>query len=219
MYECEFCRELSNVVPSAKELDRVLFHTNMFTIVPSVGPLHDHHLLICSNRHARGLHELYLSEVAELKLLFQSLEKVFCQLHGTNFVAFENGTGPDDAPGCSIVHYHMHVVPVARSVSMNDIRERFLSFSQLDEAARHACVLKSYLFVKSPKYPFQMAERAGLPSQHMRRAIASINGCPEWDWRRTGMPFDWSQTRTNLQPIVDRLHSEFSHASYDLVAD
>ena len=43
--------------------------------------------------------------------------------------------------------------------------------------------IPNYLMVKFPDERIMFADRQGLPSQFMRKVVASINNRPDWDWR------------------------------------
>jgi len=122
-------------------------------------------------------------------------------------------------PSCSIEHYHLHVIPVARRVTMADIGQAKASVPSISEAAQYARILRNYILVKAPGHSFELASRQGLASQHVRRIVAALNGYSEWDWRRVERPSDWAQKRVALKPFVDRLYYELEqYASHNMVA-
>ena len=208
MYKCELCRELSNGGRPVGKSDRVIFHSKRFAIVPSLGPLHPHHVLLCSRRHVTGLHQMTPAELHELEAIFRAAESAFYHINGNNFVSFENGGDRGATPACSVLHYHMHMVPTSRPFETRNIGKSFSCFGGIRDAANAASVLRNYLLVKSPRHPFEVSDRDGLPSQYMRKLVAECNGCIEWDWRRFQRPTSWLEARKNLTIFVESLSKE-----------
>src|SRR3954469_18073041 len=104
LMSCDFCTEFE--LPSRSYEDRILAQTEFFVVVPTRGPLHDNNLLVCTRRHATGLHSLGPDEIAECDRLLASLRRRFDQLGSTNVLLFENGTTPGSVGGCSVTHFH-----------------------------------------------------------------------------------------------------------------
>src|ERR1700730_5010745 len=211
--DCDFCREFASCPSGAGPLNRVVFANDSFVIVPSLGALHPSHILICTRRHATGLHELSVDETDRLAAIYSRIERAFTALHGEGLVAFENGTERGSPSGCSVVHFHLHVVPVARKLEYSNIStlRELRTFDGLREAAKYAASLRNYLLLKTPAWPFAVLRRDGFGTQYMRKVVAELNGRSEWDWRSTEAPRDWALVRSGLQPYVTALHNEIDH--------
>jgi len=185
MESCDLCTEFASRRYGGES--RVLAQTDAFVVVPTRGPLHVHHLLLCTRRHASGLHGMTPEEIAECNGLLERLEGRFDDLGAANLLLFENGTAPGSAGGCSVTHFHMHLVPLKNPLQLGEVGpvEHWYETESLAEAAEIAKVLRDYLLVRLPGEVFRLAPRAPLPSQHMRRVVARKNGVDSWDWRVT----------------------------------
>ncbi|MEA2841589.1 MAG: adenylyltransferase [Methylobacteriaceae bacterium] len=213
---CEIC-----ALHAGPGMRPVLYVDDLFFIVPSLGPLHPHHLLICSRQHRTGLHQMTDSELLGLGIICESLGRVFSRIHSQTFLMFENGTSESGKGGCSISHYHMHVVPMARHFesARDPVAFRALPVQSLTEARTMALKYGDYIYLKRPGRTGTIASRAGLPSQYMRKIVAELNDVGEWDWRKSPAPSDWREEREFLYPLSEALRQEVQlHGNHNMVA-
>ena len=172
----------------------VILDDKFFRIVPTLGPLHGHHLLVCARRDRSGIHQMNAPELSRLQSILASVERVYSNIHGKKFVMFENGTHSAGQGGCSIRHFHLHVVPTKRAFNERGSSERgFQVVETLSAAKRMATLLGDYQLMKIPNGKFLIRSRGKMPSQYLRRRVAELNGIAEWDWRKIGNTNDWSQ--------------------------
>ncbi len=199
---CEFCCEFAGDARYARGTERILFKTTHLAVVPSLGPLHRDHVLICTLQHRTNLPALSLREFAEFRIVLQQVQTLFGNLYGDQYVIFENGSLPGSEGGCSITHFHTHVIPLARPFDQkllpND--RQYVPCADVDKVREQARITGNYLMVKLPNNAFLLASRSDLPSQFMRKVVASLNNRPEWDWRVTDLNPDWSAPVAALIP-------------------
>lgn len=180
----------SGAVPCARP---IIFNDTSFRIVPTLGPLHRHHMLICARRQRSGIHQMPIHEINRLQSILDCTERVYSKMYGTRFVMFENGTRGAGQSGCSIRHFHFHVIPTKRSFDLRGSSERgFHAVEDLSAARRRALLLGDYQLLKTPGDKFFIRARGGLPSQYLRRRVAELNGISEWDWRKLRHATEWS---------------------------
>ncbi len=196
---CELCAEFAGLLsPSA----RILFDTPRFVVVPTLGPLHADHLLVCTRSHLTGLHEFSDDDLREYGGLLRSL---LSSMRGdaAQAICFENGTQKGSAGGCSITHFHAHIVPTLRQIGLDEIVpiSSWIRAETLEECARIARLMGSYFFVANDDGTFSLAPRAGLPSQHIRRIVAAVNGVSQWDWRTLDRPREWRTERLRFDDL------------------
>jgi hypothetical protein len=130
---------------------------------------------------------LTLHEISECSGLLERLEGLFNDLGAANLLLFENGTTPGSDGGCSVTHFHMHLVPLKNPLDLREVGsvEHWYDAESLIVAARIAKDLGDYLLVRRPGEEFRLASRAPFVSQHMRRLVARKNDVEDWDWRTT----------------------------------
>jgi diadenosine tetraphosphate (Ap4A) HIT family hydrolase len=182
---CELCTEFA---PRGNGREgRILAETDTFVVVPTRGPLHIHHLLLCTRRHATGLHNLTSGEIAECVSVLERLDGLYGDLGAANLLLFENGTARGSDGGCSVTHFHMHLVPLNSPLDLGEVGavEHWHEAESLAAAAQIAKDLGNYLLVQRPGEVFRLASRVQFASQHMRRVVARKNGVELWDWRVT----------------------------------
>lgn len=192
---CVFCREQNderetNFAKIYPELgSRVLLESNNLVIFPCIGQLAPKHSLIATKQHfntfaqARNIDSGFDLEVfaliSEFKKLYMS--------NNEKLLIFEHGAICVDHGGCGIYHAHIHLVPVVDDISVQllyDFSTRSHSmisgcYDSVDST--HSYVLVGYLdrelFIEKRAEP--------LPSQYLRKKLASQLGVDEWDWRES----------------------------------
>lgn len=205
---------LSDVLASTRGDARgrpILLDDEHFVVVPTLGPLHPSHLLICARKVRTGLHQMTDLELSRLHDIICAIELAFSRLCFGSFVMFENGTATNGRSGCSIVQYHLHVVPTTRPFDL-EMAASLASFEIVEDLARArdtARALGDYLFVKLPRSRPVMCSRRCLPSQHMRRVVGRSNGVEVWDWRVSEPVGDWTK-RENLRTVAEAIRQEIS---------
>lgn len=178
------CKEYSNIIQNKKQ---ILWQNNLFSIIPSLGPLNSGHLLIIPNRHVLSFSNLDSNEYILFNKIKTSLREFNLKVFNLMTEFFEHGTGCSvNLGGSCISHAHWHSLPVTDSVInilgakivMTEIFENdlFTKFSNSKEG---------YLFVEdwTGRQWFNNAEI--FPSQFMRKYYAKLfqMKCP-WDWRQ-----------------------------------
>lgn len=197
---CPLCDEFS----APQISNRLIYSGSYFNIIPSMGPLHSGHVLLCPMAHHRSMQTFCIDELKQYYKLF-SLICDFYNQESLKFCFFENGTPYGANGGCSIVHSHTHFIPTLdvsayRSVLAN-ASNKPLTFTDLVSEIRN--INYNYVLLGSKSDEFFLIDRTGLPSQQMRRLSADYIGMKAWDWRSNQCYSDIETT-----PILQRM-SEF----------
>ena len=183
--ECAFCGAF--VASSPIPWNRPLLETPHFQVVPSLGALVEGWVLIVSREHAIRTSDLPTDARRELDDLRGRLGNAVTKGLGKSVVQFEHGAACTGIPiGCGVDHAHVHLVPFDGDV-VTEAR------TQLPEIEWNAAgslgsvqgsPSLSYIYVEDANGLAVLAERKELPSQLLRRCIASLVGrSNEWNWR------------------------------------
>lgn len=185
---CRFCQRLSDS-DSWREDWTVVAETEHLVAVPSVGPLVLGWLLILPKGH----HLNFADAVRMNPCIEQELEKLATDwedLFGS-LTWFEHG--PRDVGsdvGCSIDHAHLHLVPLGELNLIHAARNQleglhFKAVRGLGDTRSAVDRGYSYLYVKLSDGTHWLAESNRIPSQSLRRVIATEQGRgEEWDWKQ-----------------------------------
>jgi ATP adenylyltransferase len=167
--------------------------------VPSVGPLVPGWLLALPREHRLNFAEA-MDRSAGIDLELTRLAERWEALFGP-LTWFEHGPKvPGSDVGCSIDHAHMHLVPLGDLNLLHAARDQLdgihfspvESLSEVRDAITRDC---SYLYIRLPDGTQWLAASNSIPSQSLRRVIASEQGCAEeWDWKRYSGPDLLSET-------------------------
>jgi diadenosine tetraphosphate (Ap4A) HIT family hydrolase len=183
---CHFCAQFT--APSDKDMSQaVLFESPRFVVWPSVGALIPGWLLIVPRRHTLTLAEMSDAELDELAMLRSQVRASLDPLGPV--VCFEHGPcASGQEVGCGVDHAHLHLVPTEAEI-LAGAQRLFapLSWRSIDSLAKGREALdtdESYLYVQDQKGREWLASHAEIPSQLIRKVIASHLGRPkDYNWR------------------------------------
>jgi len=192
---CDFCDELSGGNANAfskiygSELgSRVLFHSDGFTVVPSIGQINEGYLLIVPVSHVMALGDLQVSSLNALVRLTERVGKALAETYGP-CIFFEHGTRSEGVGGCGIYHAHLHAIPLGEIVDpIDELRSRFdyTKLPSMCDVGKESLGLSTYLFYRDSNAQSYLFRTGPLPSQFMRGLIADLLGGCEWNWRSFG---------------------------------
>lgn len=193
--ECCLCAQIEGrvandliaaLLPQRRYARRVMYESETFACVPSLGPLTPGHSLLCPKTHARSFAELPDQLDAEFSRVKAELRARLRALYGGEVHVFEHGVAQEGTRTlCTVEHAHMHLVPLPFGLadvapegtwepcgpSLGDLRARAGG--------------REYIYYETPAGKARL--RAGEPeieSQFMRKVIAERLGEPaRWDWR------------------------------------
>ena len=198
---CSFCSALAGLRDEPAVLE-----DEQFVAWISRGALVEGHLLVLPRRHVLSLRELEPSEVAPLLRFVTAVEDLLGQVYGP-VASFEHGPVVPGSPvGCSTDHGHLHLIPWP--TSLVEVAEQELpaltwrGVGGLSEALANESD-SPYLFVRDGDGTSSIASGPDIPSQAIRRALATALGRrEEWDWKAHPQPATVRQTMKRLRPTT-----------------
>ena len=187
---CELCAELRgsssrfSTIYGRHSESRILAKTNNFVVMPSIGMLGDAHLMVVSATHETAASKLSPPLKVELDQIVSALRNWLHGVVGQNVLVFENGDpAANGEMGCTISHLHVHLVatnaPIDKIVADVGALGRLREVAGLTEIPASVA---AYSFFDGGDRALVIEQR--LPSQTIRRLIASAIGEPRWDWRQ-----------------------------------
>lgn len=189
--------------------DEVLYETDHFAVVPTVGALVEGWLLIVTKQPYLCMGAVGEELLYELSSLKDHVSSVLRQCYG-EVAVFEHGPSkPRQGVGCGVDHAHLHVLPVAYSLieRVPAITDTVLDW-QIVENVRTVRKFSDadipYLYVEQSIGKARIAAAWDPPSQLFRRVVADAIGLPkEFDWRNNPM-------ESNVVSTVETLRGRFS---------
>ncbi len=210
MSACEFCDEFQGGNANAYALryrttlpNRVIFGSDTFRIMPSIGQIAPGHLLIVPVEHVCALADLPVDLHDVFGDLYRSAKFLLRSAYGRH-VLFEHGIRQPGSGGCGIDHAHMHVIPVEADGVVEILRENHTGgeieeFFDINTAIRRD---SSYLYFEDSrerKFAFAVGH---IQSQYIRKLIVQLLGKTNWDWRSC-------RFEPELVSVVERLSPLF----------
>jgi len=162
---------------------RIIFETDNFVVLPSIGQIVEGYLLILPKKHANSMAALDKHLLAELEIVHSEVRQMLARFYSTP-IFYEHGVGTTKfGNGCCVDHAHIHAVPVSLQLSFLLCKQfKWAKFSRLEELTQLAAK-NDYLFVEDctgERFLFQASQ---VPSQFLRYRIAEMIGTPEkGDW-------------------------------------
>src|SRR5258708_40286272 len=152
---CDFCEELLGGSDNSfariyrgEPRNRILFGSDEFAIMPSLGQLVEGYLLVLPIKHFKALGDLPGPLFEELATISKRLGKIIKDQYGP-YVLFEHGARSEGVGGCGIYHAHLHATPLAGlSDPVDALKSRFPSaeLTNLGEISKRSVGLPAYLF-------------------------------------------------------------------------
>jgi diadenosine tetraphosphate (Ap4A) HIT family hydrolase len=191
-------RDGSNLIPP---WNQVLFQTDNFVVVPTVGALVDGWLLIVTRESRICMGAIDDSLRRELEQVVTFFAEALQDCYG-NVAMFEHGPSCFGLPvGCGVDHAHLHLLPAPGNlvndvgrVSSVDLQWRLAD--GLGTATEYFKAGKAYLYVEQPIGRATISNASEAPSQLFRKVVAYQIGHPEkYDWQSN--PMESNVIRTN----------------------
>lgn len=193
MNKCSFCSEINRLTNNnlflsilrftlSKE-DRILFETDNFIIIPSLGALVPGHLLIVSKLHYISIGHCPASYYSELEYLVNAVRIASKIVFKLPVIAFEHGASVEAMGGSSIDHTHLHVLPIDEDViEINNSKN--IRINDYYELKKQYFNKLPYLYYQSINETNYLIIMDNIPSQYLRQVVAAKLGIIDvWNWK------------------------------------
>jgi len=174
---------------SSKFYDTVLFESENFIALPSLGSIIPGWLLIVPKTFKLSFSELSASFLEEAEYFVDSIKSMASERFGSDFVCFEHGpTKIDSSTGCTIDYAHLHFVPINKDSFYFNVKESqnylWRSISGLQELATSTDNSMDYLYFSLPDGVSFISQSTNFPSQFFRKVIAKSVGMEtSYNWK------------------------------------
>jgi diadenosine tetraphosphate (Ap4A) HIT family hydrolase len=174
---------------STKIYDTVLFETQNFTVVPSLGSLIEGWVLITPKEECLNFSLLDQSKFHELEDLINEIKVFQNSIYGSS-ILFEHGPSKIcSKTGCGVDYAHLHMVPFGqdllngfgRFLNINLEWQRIKGISEISAINK---IGKDYLYYRTPDNSSFLTIQDEFPSQVFRQIIAYYLNIPErYNWK------------------------------------
>ena len=169
--------------------DQVLYETENFVVVPTVGALVAGWVLIVPKCHSLCFGGIVPSLCSEMLSVKRHVCSVVRRSYG-EVAVFEHGPSRvGQNVGCGVDHAHLHVVPspcdlIAGIPRVSNVELRWKRVRGLQDTEEAFQSGMSYLYVEQPANAHWIADASNVPGQLFRRVIAENLGInDQFDWR------------------------------------
>jgi diadenosine tetraphosphate (Ap4A) HIT family hydrolase len=185
--------------------NRILFESENFVVIPSLGSLVSGWLLIVPKRFSLNLSLLKKSELEELDNLATNCERTIKEKYGTNVVRFEHGPSiAKSKVGCGVDYAHLHLVPINFDliIGLQQLLHIDYYWTEINSLVSLSDINfgANYLYYRNIANQHFITVQENIPSQLFRRVIASYLHAPE--------TFDWK-----LFPQIDKIEDTINNLS------
>lgn len=211
---CDFCDEFSgksestfNRIYRCNPRTRVLFRSDDFALVPSLGQVAEGHLLLLPIVHCTAIGDLTGSLLEDFTGICDAVLEILRREYGP-CVAFEHGVRSGGAGGCGISHAHLHFVPLAPSLDpIGSLQLKFphKRLGDLSELGNESKGMVGYILYADSNSRINLFDTPSLESQYIRKILTTNLGMHEWDWRAAGREERLLATLNRLSGHFDNL--------------
>ena len=169
--------------------NEVLFETENFKVIPSLGSLVEGWLLVIPKSHYISYGEINdVLLLEELNTLVDYVCNILYSEYG-NYIIFEHGPFEKKSKvGCGVDYAHIHIVPInLKFDEVNSFSNPSIQWCKVEgiiSASRYIELGQEYLYFQDCHNNSYLGTGVEIPSQYFRRIIANIIGTPEtFDWK------------------------------------
>jgi len=195
---CNLCSEISGEVAQECGPDyanlvamnkNILFSSENFIVIPSVGPLNNTHVMLVPKKHVNNFAELSTAEIDEGLKILENLNLYVSKKLNHPLFFFESGAGSrvDHSGGC-ITHAHIHCVAYQADFFNKISEEVNLSAIKAGDYSSADKYL-GYIWILNEKLEAYICNNPLLPSQFLRYLYSQCGKEPSsWNWRKNIRP-------------------------------
>ena len=202
---CKFCEKYGGSTNESQIADHIVFESENFVVVPSIGSIIPGWLLIVPRKHflsVGSFHEEMFHEFLEIRTVaVEALTECF----GSVF-SFEHGAVRErESIGCGVDHAHMHLVAADLDLvaSVKEMSKSLLEWrpvSGIASAGRYVVNQLPYVFIQPPSGEAWIGSAQIVESQLVRKAIATHAGqAGSWDWKKHPFQHNAKETVVKLE--------------------
>ncbi|MBW7991140.1 MAG: HIT domain-containing protein [Planctomycetes bacterium] len=179
--ECRYCAGFLGEQGHVQEpWDTILYESDNFVVVPSLGAMIEGWLLVVTKNHYICMGAIPEHLWSELQHVLEHATKVITSKYAAPTL-FEHGPATEGLHvGCGIDHAHLHIVPLQFNLLESSKKSEELArcdWSKLDSMWPSLAQLhqssESYIFIAEPhQTPFRATVSDAVPCQSLRRIIA-----------------------------------------------
>jgi len=177
----------------------VIFESERFAVIPSIGPLTVGHVLLCPKSHYTSFARLPEDFEKEYDVVCDKLTCLLSDVFDARVHIFEHGVDAQCSRMiCSVRHAHQHFVPA--DVDVWDAIQSGIQWMRITPKLRdlrETVGAEEYLFYMAPERApvVALAGDSRFESQFLRQVFAMALARPDtWNWRTHPLPLDIRST-------------------------
>jgi diadenosine tetraphosphate (Ap4A) HIT family hydrolase len=190
--QCAFCQEFDGSGRSiyhellGRELpSRVVHRTRHFVVFPPLGQFIEGGLLLATQEHQISMATLPEAYYADLERLMAETCDLLAERYGSRPLLFEHApAAPGDKGTCCVDHAHLNVFPARVDVHAHLRKFPHVEIGPMSDLSAPRFRRQPYLFLQTNEGRRLVYDAGIVPSQYVRRIVATALGMPErWHWR------------------------------------
>lgn len=196
MCNCIFCNLDFNNIENT-----VIYETENFRVIPTIGALVDGYTLIVTKEHINSLSQLNHKQKEEYKNLVIKVSKTFEKIYGKKPILFEHGTPEitNSMSANSVIHAHSHIVNFEFENEKEIINKyNFVPIESFDDV-----INENYIYYQNNNGEKFVSYQFDSVSQLMRILIANeIDKKDEYNWREYDFKENIEVMLEKIKPII-----------------
>ena len=156
----------------------VLFESERFVLLPTIGPLVAGHAMLASKVHYESLGEMGSLAISEFKEILKFFKQKFSFF--SNVLITEHGSYNEQKGGACIVHTHIHLIPGFSNCF--NILDDILPTTLITDLLQIENIRDPYILNMNCNNEFRLYEAYNSYSQIVRKAICKKYNRNDSDW-------------------------------------
>jgi len=202
---CNFCQKFGGAPGGEPMSEHVLFESENFVVVPTIGSIVPGWLLVVPRSHFLSVGSFDEARLQEFTRLQETAAEALRYCFGpVSF--FEHGAVRECEPvGCGVDHAHLHMVSIkfdllAAAKASGETHLHWRPVSGIQVAKAYVAEQMHYVFVQSLSGNARIGSSTAIESQFIRKVIAAQVGLPGcWDWKEHPFECNVSETVQRLE--------------------
>jgi ATP adenylyltransferase len=184
---CVFCEKYGEKKNTNEPWDTILYESQNFVVVPSIGSLVEGWILIISKSHFISMGELDYHLYEELNEVINLSTLAIKNTYG-EVVLFEHGpVQTKQLVGCGIDHFHLHILPISCNL-IEEVQKllplKWHGIESISSTKEYFISKLPYLLLLDQDCNLNIATSYNIPSQIFRLAIANFIERPDiYNWK------------------------------------
>jgi diadenosine tetraphosphate (Ap4A) HIT family hydrolase len=203
---CCLCEAVKDSITNGNKSlieNRLLFESDHFVVIPSLGPFVEGQVMIVSKKHFMNLRSMKKNVLSDLQSVFEFIKTKTIKSFSNSLLFAEHGAyNLIQKGGACVIHMHIHCIP-GYNDGINALKRQLkIIYSGYDLLELWRIDKPYILVINSIDNKMYIFEAENVPSQMIRKTLLASRGIvTNWNWRAN---FDYDMINKTINNWISR---------------